>query len=419
MIEALRPQDHPSRFGEYFGFKEVPFGVTPDPRFFYSNAAYVEALSALARGVEGRRGLMLLTGEVGTGKTILLRTLMRRLESTVRFVFISTTHLTSLGLVELALQDLGLAPKEKNRLEMLRELEAYLKEELGRGRTVALLLDEAQNLTDDALEGMCALLNLETEAEKLLQVVLVGQPELAARLAKPALRRIKQRIAIHHRLFGLQGAGEVEDYIRHRLRVAGYEGPDLFNKEAIEAVWCYSGGTPRLVNMLCDNALAMSCEGGKRKVSPYLVMKAANGLLLDRGADAPKPLSSDPGTARGRPAARVNGRKAEAAEGRRADRIEAAGDDGAAARPAPEGRGPVVAADFIDQLTRSATEAMGPMAALVVRDQISALGESGETFPQVKLGKLIERVSEEILNQTMREGFRRKMQQKLATLKTL
>jgi general secretion pathway protein A len=291
MIELLSSQENEGTFESYFGFRETPFGVTPDPRFFYSHPLYLEGLAALVYGIKAKKGLMLLTGEVGTGKTILLRKLMRQLE-TVHFVFISSSHITSYGLIELMIQDLGLGNKGKNRLDMIHELNEYLLQQLKKTHTVALLIDEGQNLSDDALEGLCSLSNLETEEEKLLQIVLVGQPELATRLSKSSFRRIKQRIAIHHRLHSLQTIGEVDDYIRHRLRVVGYDGPEIFNKEAIEAVWYYSAGTPRLINIICDGALAMTCQTFKKKVSAYMVMKAASALLLERGTRSPQARSA-------------------------------------------------------------------------------------------------------------------------------
>ena len=272
----------------HFGFRETPFGVTPDPRFFYSNPVYVKALAALVYGIKAKKGFMLLTGEVGTGKTILLRKLMRNLEATVQFVFVSASHLTSYGLVELMVQDLGLASKEKPGSEMIHEVHGYLLQQLRNGHTVALLIDEAQNLSDGALEGLCDLSNLETDNEKLLQIVLVGQPELETKLSKPSMRRIKQRIAIQHRLCALQTMDEVEHYIRHRLHVAGYDGPEIFTKEALEAIWLYSAGTPRLVNIICDNSLALACEAANKKASAYMVMKAASGFQLERGAEVPK-----------------------------------------------------------------------------------------------------------------------------------
>ena len=425
MIEVPGSQRHKALLESHFGFREMPFGVTPDPRFFYDHPLYLEGLAALIHGIESKKGFMLVTGEVGTGKTILLRKLMRHLEARVHFVFVSNSHLTSYGLTELIVQNLGISSKEKNRLEMIQDLNSYLIEQLRAGHTVTLLIDEAQKLSDEALEGLCDLSNLETEEEKLLQIVLVGQPEVAAKLNKPSLRRIKQRIALHHRLYSLQTPSEVDHYIRHRLKVAGYEGPELLNKEAVEATWQYSGGTPRLINVLCDNALTMACVAAKKKVSPYMIMKAAGGRLLEPSAEAPKITPSDVGLLRMKAAApRDNPKRAEA------NGAPASGNDwpesSIALRESDRmtlsrfaTKGPAVSAVFFDRMTRAATEAMGPMANRILGDQISALGESRRAFPQAKLAELIIRVSGEILNETMRARFQKTMINEIATLKTM
>jgi general secretion pathway protein A len=425
MIDLLGSDEQKARFESYFGFRETPFGMTPDPRFFYSNALYREGLAALVYGIKAKKGFMLLTGEVGTGKTILLRKLMRHLESAVRFVFISSSHLTSYGLLDLIVQDLGLATKEKNRLEMVHDLHEHLLQELGKGQTAALLIDEGQNLSDEALEGLCALSNLETDEEKLLQIVLVGQPELAVKLNKSSLRRLKQRIAIYHRLYALQTIGEVEDYICHRVQVAGYDGPEIFTKESIEAIWYYSAGTPRLINVICDNSLAMACEASKKKISAYMVMRAAGGLLLERAIEAPKSGALDVGAPRvkGGPA-RLNPKRspATAVEVKTSRPLEEtaapAREAEPVAAPQPEAEAAIVAPEFFDTMLRAATEAMGPMAQVVLRDQISALGESREAFPQVKLHELIESFSREILNEAMRGRFQNMMFHEIDALKT-
>jgi type II secretory pathway predicted ATPase ExeA len=426
MTELPSSQRHKALFESHFGFREMPFGVTPDPRFFYGHPPYLEGLASLVDGIESKKGFMLVTGEVGTGKTILLRKLMRHLEAGVHFVFVSNSHLTSYGLTELIVQNLGISNKDKSRLEMIQDLNTYLIEQLQAGRTVALLIDEAQKLSDEALEGLCDLSNLETDAEKLLQIVLVGQPEVATKLNKASLRRIKQRIALHHRLYSLQTPNEVDHYIRHRLKIVGYDGPELFNKEAVEATWQYSGGTPRLINILCDNALAMVCLAAKKKVSPYMIMKAASGLLLDPGTEAPKILPSDIGLLRMKAATpktpprrletggvEMNGRDRHDASTmplRESDRMRLS-------RFAA--KGPAVSMHFFDRMTRVATEAMGPMANRILGDQISALGESRHAFPQAKLAELILRVSGEILNETMRVRFQKTMISEIATLKTM
>ena len=423
MSEIVNSEPHKSMFESHFGFRDLPFGVAPDPRFFYGHALYLEGLAALVHGIQARKGFMLVTGEVGTGKTILLRKLMRQLEDSVRFVFVSNSHLTSYGLTELIVQSLRIGSKEQSRLEMLQDLNAYLIEQLAVGRAVVLLVDEAQKLSDEALEGLCDLSNLETDEEKLLQIVLVGQPEIGSKLSKPSLRRIRQRVAVHYRLHSLQTPTEVEHYIRHRLQIAGYEGPELFNKEAIEALWQYSGGTPRLINILCDNALAMACLTAKKKVSPYMVMKAAGGLMLEHGTDGLRMPSADRFLPRAKTALPRNSLQ----------RVETDFSAGAApSRPAIPMResdrmkmsqfaagGPAVSVHFFDRIARAATEAMGPMADRILGDQISALGESRQAFPQAKLAELILRMSGEILNETMRGHFQKAMINEIATLKIM
>jgi hypothetical protein len=325
----------------------------------------------------------------------------------------------------LIVHNLAISSKEKSRLEMLQDLNSYLVQQLRAGRTVALLIDEAQKLSDEALEGLCDLSNLETEEEKLLQIVLVGQPEVAIKLNKPSLRRIKQRITLHHRLYSLQTPSEVDHYIRHRLEIVGYPGPEIFTREAVEAIWQYSGGTPRLINILCDNTLASACLAAKKKVSAYMIMKSAGGLLLEHGIEAPK-ASADTGFLRMKAAAaRTSQWRSETNGGeisvnhravtppiplRESDRVKLS-------RIAT--KGPAVSLQFFDRMTRAATEAMGPMANRIVVDQISALGESRQAFPQGKLAELIMRVSVEILNESMRDSFQRTMVREIASLQTM
>ena len=425
MSELPTPQEHKTMLHSHFGFAEMPFGVTPDPRFFYSHPHYLEGLAALVHGIEAKKGFMLVTGEVGTGKTILLRKLMRHLDGRVQFVFVSNSHLTSYGLTELIVQNLEISNKDKSRLEMLQDLNSYLVQQLRSGRTVALLIDEAQKLSDEALEGLCDLSNLETDEEKLLQIVLVGQPEVATKLHKPSLRRIKQRITLHHRLYSLQTPTEVDHYIRHRLEIVGYSGPEIFTREAVEAIWQYSGGTPRLINILCDNTLAIACLAARKKVSAYMIMKGAGGLLLEPGLETSK-VSADTGFLRMKTAAaRTSPRRSET------NGSDITVDHRAATPPIPlresdrvklsriATKGPAVSLQFFDRMTHAATEAMGPMANRIVVDQISALGESRQEFPQGKLAELVLRVSVEILNESMRDNFQRTMVREIATLKTM
>src|SRR3989442_358355 len=228
----------------YFGLREAPFSVTPDPRLFYSNSLYQEALAALLYGIKNKKGFIVVTGDVGTGKTTLLRKLMRNLEATDHSVLIFNTHLSFLELLQLILHDLGLpANRGKNKLAMIQELNQYLVEQLKNKHTVSLLIDEAQNLSDETLEGLRLLSNLETDKEKLLQIVLMGQPELDVKLNKPSLRQLKQRVALQCRLTALERT-EVEFYIDFRLKAAGYEGHNLFTAGAVDRIAFYSDGLP-------------------------------------------------------------------------------------------------------------------------------------------------------------------------------
>jgi general secretion pathway protein A len=280
-------------YNEYFGFREKPFNVTPDPKYFYENPVYQEAYASLLYGIRERKGFIVLTGEVGTGKTTLLRRLMSEPEEDVRYVFFYNTTLSFEELVSFACDELRLDVKGAGRLEKIRALNEFLMRQSLRGGTVVLLVDEAQNLTDDVLENLRLVSNLETPTEKLLQIVLVGQTELDTKLSQPQLRQIKQRVALHCRLDRLKER-EVGPFIQHRLHIAGYDR-ELFTREAIQAVALYSRGIPRLINILCDNALLIGYAASETKVSAEMVQEVAGDLSLrqeNRLPEAPPPAPS-------------------------------------------------------------------------------------------------------------------------------
>ena len=419
MVEPVSLDENKTPVETHFGFRDMPFGVAPDPRFFFRNDHYAEGLDVLAQGIKAKKGLLLVTGEVGTGKTILLRKLMRHLEGTTRFVFVSTSQLTSDGLIGLIIQDLGLLAQGKTGFELAQALKDYLVQQNSQAKTVAVLIDEAQKLADAALESLCDLSNLETEQEKLLQIVLVGQPELLVKLRKPALQRIKQRIAIHHQTRTLSLASDVEQYIRHRLHAAGYEGPEIFNQKALEAIWSYSSGTPRLINTLCDNALTLASRAGRKRVSAYVIVKVASKLMLEGTADGRANGASTNGIANstaGDFGAHTSQATHRAAETVRTF-INQQSNQMAAPVNAPNER--TVASQFFDFMARAATEGIGPMAKLIIDDQIADLSESRDSFPQKRLAELIERVSYEIFNDTMRARFLDKMAQAVSALQTV
>ena len=267
-------------YNSYFGFSVSPFSVTPDPSFFYPSPVYKEAYANLQYGIEAKKGFIVIAGEVGTGKTTLLRKLMRdNLEGTIETAFVFNTDLDFTELLQLIHEDLGLGIKDANKVQLLRELNEYLITQLDQSHIVSVLVDEAQNLSDDALEGLRLLSNLETDEEKLIQIVLMGQPELLAKLDRPTLRQLKQRVALQCRLFPLIGS-EVGLYIEFRLRTAGYTGNDLFSPGAVRQITIYSRGIPRLVNVICDNGLLTAYARDQKNVSAKIIKGVVSDLRL-------------------------------------------------------------------------------------------------------------------------------------------
>ena len=266
-------------YGNYFGLAELPFSVTPDPRFSYTNTHYREAFANLRYGIETRKGFIVITGEAGTGKTTLLRRLMRSVEATVHTAFIFNTHLSFTELLRLALSELGVASSAQDRLTLMAQLNDYLIEQLRKDHTVSLLIDEAQDLSDEMLEELRLLSNLETDRAKLIQIVLMGQPELERKLDQPQLRQLKQRVAIRCRLAPLR-SDEVALYINSRLQTVGYEGKELFDLGSVEQIARYSQGIPRLINVICDNALLITYATSKSKVSAKIIEEVARDLQL-------------------------------------------------------------------------------------------------------------------------------------------
>jgi type II secretory pathway predicted ATPase ExeA len=266
-------------YSKHFGLVELPFSVTPDPRFSYTNALYREAFASLRYGIESRKGFIVITGEAGTGKTTLLRRLMRTVEATVHTAFIFNTHLSFTELLRLVLNELGVASSAQDRLTLMAHLNDYLIEQLHKGHIVSLLVDEAQDLSDAMLEELRLLSNLETDKAKLIQIVLMGQPELERKLDQPELRQLKQRIAVRCRLTPLR-SDEVASYINSRLQTVGYQGKELFDLGSIQKIALYSKGIPRLINVICDNALLIAYATSQSKSSAKIIDEVARDLRL-------------------------------------------------------------------------------------------------------------------------------------------
>jgi general secretion pathway protein A len=275
-------------YADFYGFKEPPFSITPDPRFLYLNGCYQEALAALTYGIDARKGFISLVGEAGTGKTTLLRRLLDTLDARTRSVLLLNPSVAFDDILEHILFELGIPTDGARKLTLLQRLNDFLIEHTAAGGNVVLLIDEAQDLSLVALEELRLLSNLETAREKILQIVLAGQPELERNLVNPALRQLRQRIALHVRLRPLS-AEEVVAYVRNRLERAGASRLDVFSPPAVERVATLTRGIPRLVNVLCDAALLMAFVQGAREVTPALVDEAWRDYAIAEPEPATRP----------------------------------------------------------------------------------------------------------------------------------
>ncbi len=257
----------------FYGLAAKPFNTTPDPKFLYLTPGHREALAQLTYGVTENRGFIVLTGEVGTGKTTLLQALLQRLDGNTAVAFLTNSKLPFDGLLEYMLEDFGINKAGESRAHRFFALNNFLIERRRAGQNSVLILDEAHNLTVDTLEEVRLLSNFETPSEKLLQILLVGQPELKAKLAAPELRQLKQRIGLRCSITPLTPE-EVREYIRTRLRTAGARDRGLFTDRAVSRVAEYTGGIPRLVNIVCDHCLLIGYADQTRRIEPETVEQA-------------------------------------------------------------------------------------------------------------------------------------------------
>ena len=280
-----------SMYCPFFGLQEKPFSITPDPRFLFLSLSHQEALGHLLYGIEERKGFITVTGEVGTGKTLLCRALLDRLGRHVRTALIFNSFLSEIELLRSINQDFGIPPGGGTRKELIDHLNQYLIGEFSAGRNAVLIIDEAQNLAPPVLEQIRMLSNLETERGKLLQIVLIGQPELRQQLGRPELRQLNQRIALRYHIqpFTRQ---ETEDYINHRLVVAGSHGGVKFSRWALSAIYRLSDGIPRKINLLCDRAMLSAYVHESNLIEHAHVRQASTELAGQEGV-SPHPVARD------------------------------------------------------------------------------------------------------------------------------
>jgi len=269
-------------YKHFFGLREAPFSVSPDPRFLFMTHHSQEALASLTYGIQTRKGFILLTGEVGTGKTTLLNKLfdwLRGERASTAFVFNSRLNTTQF--LDFVMGDFGIACESGMKSQILMKLNQWLLERYAAGEYAVLVIDEAQNLSTQVLEEIRLLTNLETSTDKLLQIVLCGQPELEAKLRQPQLRQLRQRITLRCKTHPLT-VEETHGYILQRLHVAGADGQPVFSETAMDCIFKFARGIPRIINVVCEHALISSYVDHERPVTENTVLQVAADLELDQ-----------------------------------------------------------------------------------------------------------------------------------------
>jgi general secretion pathway protein A len=257
-------------YTHFYGFQEKPFNIVPDPSFLYLSAKHGSALNYLEYGLLDRIGFVLLTGEIGTGKTTIVRQFVNQIERDVEVALIFNTNVSGEELLELILDEFQVNRPRQGKAGSLNALNRFLIEKYALGNKALLIVDEAQNLSNEALEDIRMLTNLQTEKDSLLQILLVGQPALRTRLKQPALAQLSQRIGVSYHISPLS-IEETKEYIIHRLETAGAKGAQIFTPEAMAFVFDWSGGIPRTINILCDAALVYGYADDLRTIDAPVV----------------------------------------------------------------------------------------------------------------------------------------------------
>ena len=269
-------------YKKFYGFKTNPFNLTPDSGFFYASPKHEEALSRLLVAIDEKNGFAVITGAVGSGKTTVSRVLLKKLDSTTKVALVLNTHLGKKELLTTILEDLSIEYRSTSKTHLISALNKYLIEQASKDNKVVLIIDEAQNLTPSVLEEVRMISNLETEKEKLIQIILIGQPELRKKLSSPRLEQFSQRIVMYYHLEPLS-FDETQTYIEHRIKKAGYSHEDLFTNETIRLIYEYSSGVPRLINLACHYAFIGGFLNDQKQISVKVVQEAIDELMHQRG----------------------------------------------------------------------------------------------------------------------------------------
>jgi general secretion pathway protein A len=264
-------------YNRFYGFKEKPFEITPDPRFLFLSENHKEALAQLMYAVTEKKGFTVITGEVGTGKTLLVQTLLSKLNGNVRTAYLFNPRLNSTDFIQYICEDFGLNGQKKTKGEYIAQLHHFLMACYAKNENVVLIIDEAQNLDPELLEEVRLLTNLETPKKKLLQIILLGQPELNDILDDPQCRQLKQRVSLRYHIESLKRE-ETEEYIERRLKMAGAVNPYFFHPKALGEIYKYTKGIPRLINVVCDNALLTGYANDQKMIGKSVIREVISDL---------------------------------------------------------------------------------------------------------------------------------------------
>ncbi|MFH0764103.1 MAG: AAA family ATPase [Candidatus Omnitrophota bacterium] len=268
-------------YEKFYGFKAKPFNMTPDSSFFFPSQKHEEALNRLLLAISERNGFAVITGEIGSGKTTVCRTLLNKLDPLTKVALVLNTHLGKKELLTSILEDFGVEYRSTSKTHLMSALNKFLIEQAARDINVVILVDEAQNLTPSVLEEIRMLSNLETEKEKLVQIILIGQPDLRKKLSHPRLEQFSQRIVLYYHLEALDYT-ETAAYLKHRLKVSGNTAADIFTEDAIGEIYNYSKGIPRLINLACHNSLISGIVAEAKIITGEIARESIEELLHNK-----------------------------------------------------------------------------------------------------------------------------------------